>query len=213
MSITICYPNCLHVPLFVTYLTSVCSFSTCDMTALCYRRRRHGGRHSTGLRPQVHRVRLQTATLTRPNAETRRCPRSHTASSQTCMRATRGSGSRSEQALCTISAPIAPEHHRPHNHIHRYAVTYLIQSSRYDYDCKGHNLCPNAAMPFLQDEWLDNMLQSQPAPVYNELYVTPPPTQQSHYDFREARHSPDRFTFPSEQLQRRGRGRRRRQGP
>ena len=113
------------------------------MTALCYRRRRHGGRHRTGLRRQVHGVRLQTTTLTRPSAETRRCPRSHTASSQTYMRATRGSGSRSEQALCTILTPIAPEHHRPHSHIHRYAVTYLIQSSRCTlrYTHIGHRIC------------------------------------------------------------------------
>ena len=89
-----------------------------------------------------------------------------------------------------------------------------VHPFQHDYDCKGHNICHNVVVPFLQDEWVGDMLQSYPAP-YNEFYVTPPPmqppTQQSHYDFREARHSPDRFTFPSEQLQRRGR--RRRQGP
>lgn len=85
-----------------------------------------------------------------------------------------------------------------------------VHPFQHDYDCKGHNICPNAVVLFLQDEWVGDMLQSYPAP-YNEFYVTPPPTQQSHYDFREARHSPDRFTFPSEQLQ--CRGRRRRQRP
>ena len=99
------------------------------MTALCYRRRRHGARHRTGLRRQVQEVQLRTPTLTRPSVETRRCPRSHMASSQTYMRATRGSDSRLKEALCTISTQTAPEHHRPPNHIHRYDVTYLIQSS------------------------------------------------------------------------------------
>lgn len=89
------------------------------MTALWYHPRRHGGRHRIG---------LQTTTLTRPSpsAETRRFPCSHRS-----MRATRGSGSRSEQALCTILTPIAPEHHRLHSHIHRHAIMYLIQSCHY----------------------------------------------------------------------------------
>ena len=50
------------------------------------------------------------------------------------------------------------------------------------------------------------MLSFEPD-AYTEITAATPPTQRPYYGFRDVRRSPDRLTFPEDQLRRRGKRR------